>query len=153
MDILNTQIPIYRAKKIYSDDYVIGYLKKDGDNRFEIIKEIMLNEKFACTIHEIDTSTLSIHFPDMLASDSYRLLQNGEKDLRIFASLSEDGKGGDIVKIQDYEQNKYVVAYHSCNFEFGILLIREENTDFDCWDYSPLTDESLDLFRVKGIKQ
>lgn len=45
--------------------------------------------------YAIIQGTASIHFPDMIASDSDRLLPNGEKDLRIFASLQEDGKGGD----------------------------------------------------------
>lgn len=56
----------------------------------------------------IDVSTLSIHFPDTLACDSDRLLPNGEKDLRIFASLSEDGKGGDTVEYM-LDKRKYAV--------------------------------------------
>ena len=95
-------IPIYRAKKIDSDEYVIGYY---FDGFLSIIKQynnIILtanNERF-----DIDPLTLSIHFPDMIASDSNRLLPNGEKDLRIFASLSEDGKGGDKILLSNYLQ-------------------------------------------------
>lgn len=105
---MKTQTPLYRAKKRDSDEYVEGNLISDGDdfylskiNTVYMMKddghsdnrlELILGISF-----EIDPSTLSIHFPDMLASDSDRLLPNGEKDLRIFASLSEDGKGGDTI--------------------------------------------------------
>ena len=73
-------IPIYRAKKIGSDEYVVGqYLTYKGYST--IFNEYGLDGV------NIDDTTLSIHFPDMIDS-------NGNK---IFASLSEDGKGGDIV--------------------------------------------------------
>jgi len=97
-------IPIYRAKKIDSDEYVEGlYLKvghewyneyyyfiapedisfyeRDIDNGGSIIS---LNKS---AMYEIDQSTLSIYFPDMIDI----------KGNKIFASLSEDGKGGDII--------------------------------------------------------
>ena len=73
-------IPIFRAKRINSGEYVEGqYLAYKGYPT--IFNEYGLNGI------EIDNSTLSIHFPDMLDSQ-------GNK---IFASLQEDGKGGDIV--------------------------------------------------------
>lgn len=133
-----TQIPLYRAKKIDSDEYVEGDLfsekfimlisilnkkifsaikhikedvlkcniNKDCKNEHielkNMLTKLIYNERLE-HITEIDPSTLSIHFPDMLANDSDRLLPNGEKDLRIFASLSEDGKGGDIVEYVLYE--------------------------------------------------
>jgi hypothetical protein len=61
----------------------------------------------------IKTETLAIHHSDMIASDSNRLLPNGEKDLRIFASLSEDGKGGDVCEHPyDIEEDKiYPLIY------------------------------------------
>jgi hypothetical protein len=86
-----TNIPIYRGLKLGTiSEYVVGYLHKSAFDR------ITINDNYC--MHDIDPSTLSIHFPDMLASDSDRLLPNGEKDLRMFASLSKDGKGGDILK-------------------------------------------------------
>lgn len=74
-------IPIYRAKKIDSDVYITGYLYKNGD---------------FVTVHNIriDPPTLAIHFPDILDSQ-------GNK---IFASLSEDGKGGDIISSGDFKE-------------------------------------------------
>ena len=80
-------IPIYRAKKIDSDEYVEGYYYKDG-------KDHIIFNGDSTTIfglRVIDPTTLSIHFPDMLDSQ-------GNK---IFASLQEDGKGGDIISLEN----------------------------------------------------
>lgn len=78
-----TQIPIYRAKKSDSDEYIEGYYSHEPkfDNHF--LEHTSLRYEDV-----IDPSTLSIHFPDMLDSQ-------GNK---IFASLSKSGKGGDILK-------------------------------------------------------
>lgn len=75
-------IPIYRAKKIDSDEYVIGFYIFDGARHF------LLADKGNLVQIQIDVLTLAIHFPGMLDSQ-------GNK---IFASLQEDGKGGDIFK-------------------------------------------------------
>ena len=78
-------IPIFRAKKIDSDERIEGqYLVYKGYPT--IFNEYGLNGI------EIDKSTLSIHFPDMLDSQ-------GNK---IFASLQKDGRGGDICSVNDY---------------------------------------------------
>lgn len=76
-------IPIYRAKKIDSDDYITGEVHTIKDRLF------LRGEFLPCVIgiEEVDKTTLSIHFPDMIDS-------NGNK---IFASLQENGKGGDIL--------------------------------------------------------
>lgn len=75
-------IPLYRAKKIDSDEYVIGYLKPCtyDSKTFWIQTDEWLDYK-------IDPSTLSISFEGMKDSE----------DTRIFASLAESGKGGDIL--------------------------------------------------------
>ena len=123
----NLNIPIYRAKKIDNDKYVEGdlfyekyiiaksklnTLIADAINHIEydilknecinenckiehiqlkdMLNKLILNERFE-HIYEIDPTTLAINFSDMLDSQ-------GNK---IFASLSENGKGGDIIK---YEQ-------------------------------------------------
>ena len=122
-------IPIFRAKKIDSDEYFegdlfskkyiivesdfnkeiedsINHIKNDiltksciGDKckdehtlLLKMLEKLVVNEKFE-HIYEIDPTTLSIHFPDMLDSQ-------GNK---IFASLSEDGKGGDILQSRGYK--------------------------------------------------
>lgn len=87
-------LPIYRAKKIDINDYVEGYYKPEDS-----VSQLFVNRKAGNYIMtlvsdydyrdcEIDPTTLAIHFPDMLDSQ-------GNK---IFASLSEDGKGGDIIE-------------------------------------------------------
>ncbi len=93
-------IPIYRAKKIDSNEYVEGfYYTTVSDKTHQIFKEWFIKEKLSMGEEyqrlnqlncEVDPTTLSIHFPDMLDSE-------GKK---IFASLSEDGKGGDIMSYE-----------------------------------------------------
>jgi len=94
-------VPIYRAKKIDSDEWVEGYFYIHSNKTPFIVKHTMgLLEVDSC-IYEIDLSTLAIHFDGMIDKD-------GKK---IFASLSEDGKGGDVT-------NKGVVLYT----KFGIYV-------------------------------
>lgn len=94
MKKIEIEIPIYRAKKIDSDEYVEGFYAYDECHKRHLI--ITNNIHGLCeTI--IDQTTLSIHFNDMTDSQ-------GNK---IFASLSEDGKGGDIFILND-ERLKYI---------------------------------------------
>lgn len=82
-----SNIPIFRAKRIDSIEYVEGFYYKDG-------KDHIIFNGDSTTIfglRVIDPATLAIHFPDMM--DSQRN--------KIFASLREDGKGGDIVIFED----------------------------------------------------
>ena len=79
-------IPIYRARRINSQEDVEGYLIENEQGAF-IIKKMTVLPISNKLYTQIDPTTLSIHFPDMLDSQ-------GNK---IFASLSEDGKGGDII--------------------------------------------------------
>ena len=116
-------IPVYRSKMIDSDGYVIGFFhsrKWDGETRTEYYITYESLE------WEIDPTTLAIHFPDMLDSQ-------GNK---IFASLSEDGKGGDIMKddeyygIAKYKDSRFVVEYENveeCLYEgnFEVIGIQE----------------------------
>lgn len=82
------EIPIYRAKKIGSDEYVIGYF-------YQPTHFISDGGKIIChrtyETFSIDVTTLAIHFNDMTDSQVNK----------IFASLSEDGKGGDILYYED----------------------------------------------------
>ena len=97
-------LPIFRAKKLDSNEYVEGFLYQDiicyvppdGFKPDEYKKAVDIETWFIMdnlsNTSMIDTTTLSIHFPDMLDSQ-------GNK---IFASLSEDGKGGDVCSVNDY---------------------------------------------------
>ena len=85
-------IPIFRAKKLDSDEYVIGFLLQDCFGFYIIQTDNALRcETLNQEAIEIDHQTLSISFSDML--DSQRN--------KIFASLGENGKGGDIIKLDD----------------------------------------------------
>ena len=69
-------IPIYRAKKIGSDEYIIGYYT-------EKVKEypgkhyIHFNNGYTETYERIDPTTLAIHFPDTNIEDLFFGLDNG----------------------------------------------------------------------------
>ena len=75
-------IPIYRAKKIDTDEWIISGSIRYINNRISLLSPIGW---IPCA-----ETTLSIHFPNMLD-------KNGKK---IFASLSEDGIGGDELEVE-----------------------------------------------------
>ena len=125
----NLNIPIYRAKKECDGEYIEfkTYFEEDGKYR-AIIKfakqEIdgWLDSVYIPLTFRIDPTTLAIHFPDMLDSQ-------GNK---IFGSLSENGKGGDIMKddeyygIAKYKDSRFVVEYENveeCLYEGNFEVI------------------------------
>jgi len=87
---IETHIPIYRGQKIDSDEYVEGDFVHTPDNdEIENVYQIFKRDIVCGDMEiapDIDPSTLAIHFPSMIDSEG----------TKIFASLSEDGKGGDI---------------------------------------------------------
>lgn len=105
-DLIN--LPIFRAKHKDNNSYIIGHLiGVDKDNNLCSIRE--LNSNYIggdLCIYD----TLSIHFPDMLATSSDRTLENGDEDLRIFASLSSDNKFGDSIQFSFGIPNIVVTA-------------------------------------------
>ena len=121
-------LPIFRAKKLDSNEYLEGWYSDtlflcmgDFQGHFISYKKINVVGKEITLQESIDPKTLSIHFPNMLAKDSNRYLTNGEKDLRMFASLQEDGKGGDILQYKD--------KYNCCNtsYLFNLIYSKEYN--------------------------
>ena len=113
-------IPIFRAKHHRDNIYFIGSLIGKDDEYYIIEDEDMEYYR------PIDPTTLAIRFPDMIDSQ-------GNK---IFASLSEDGKGGDIMKddeyygIAKYKDSRFVVEYENveeCLYEgnFEVIGIQE----------------------------
>jgi hypothetical protein len=159
---MKTQIPISRAKiegytnendfkelfdckcDISGDGYVIGMPKLNEYGTENIMDYKLYDDDGVCIGVEsitIDPSTLAIHFKDMIASDSDRLLQDGQKDFRIFASLSEDGKGGDLLFDELCEvSNPCILQKGSCRRYF---------------DYSKnmVTIQSFNKYKVTGIQQ
>ena len=119
-------IPVYRAKKIDSDEYVKGYLVRaddydadvDEDQVIYFIMDKMENYRTSevwdfVQNSRIDPTTLSIHFPNIIDSQ-------GNK---IFASLQEDGKGGDICQTIDYLDGTLNGVAIYDNFSFRIHRI------------------------------
>ena len=121
-------IPEYRAKCIDSDEYVIGnyikvhnkfYIYEDGTSDIYLDDEECFDDgsidgeiRIIDLIFEIDQTTLAIHFEGMLDSE-------GNK---IFASLSEDGKGGDILEHTNRLTSAkmiLVASYHQAKGELG----------------------------------
>lgn len=157
---MNTNIPIYRAKKIDNDDYVIfeSYFKTEETLHdkeaykaiIKIIQDTVSGWSGIVNIpitQIIDPSTLSIHFKDMLASDSDRLLQNGEKDLRIFASLSEDGKGGDLLKSHTGKIARLIYKENTMQWDIYSVTFRKE------LQFGLCSSGHLKLSKITGIKQ
>jgi hypothetical protein len=141
MEELN--IPLCRAKKIDSDEYLIGYVMPHSNYHNELLDVYMhtfrkvtyaelmsgKNSMDIASLKRIDPSTLSIHFPDMIASDSNRLL-NGEKDLRIFASLN--GNGGDMISDGEFE---YHLVFDGRDYILESVKYRNEKIgDLDNWN-------------------
>lgn len=143
-------LPIYRAKRIDSDDYVEGYycnvcrtdliVTDDTIKTFDADENRVLYGTCETGIVQIDLTTLSISFPDILDSE-------GNK---IFASLSEDGKGGDIIEVIDCECNKYVYIYNKYLKRFGISAIKFSDGD---WEWADEDEVEADSCKVIGIKQ
>jgi hypothetical protein len=133
---MKTNIPIFRAKTIKQDYneweecqqlkkiagiwYAIGFYdcKREvktylGD--WETTHLILIRKSTATsevnTSEVIDISTLSIHFPDMIDSQ-------GNK---IFASLSEDGKGGDII-LEPYLETERETVLSYENYIKNIII-------------------------------
>ena len=104
--MININIPIYRAKKIDSDEYVIGNLIED-EGVFYIIKNPVVTHfnglqqlTGECEyLDRVDPTILAINLPDML---------DGQKN-KIFASLSKNGKGGDIIT---YDEDVRIIAIY-----------------------------------------
>lgn len=85
---INKDLPLYRARKANSDEYIIGYLlPKFGDKVFMSTSWSYDDTGYTPDFVEIDPTTLAIHLKGILDI----------KGNLIFASLRKDGKGGDIL--------------------------------------------------------
>lgn len=115
-------IPIYRAKKLNSDEYIEGYLLQDCFGFYIIPTNYALRcESLNNESIEIDPTTLAIHFSNMIDI-------KGDK---IFASLQEDGKGGDILFDMEYE---YTLSFDGLKFKLEGLFSQPNFNKFDKWE-------------------
>jgi hypothetical protein len=130
---MEINIPIFRAKKLDSDECVEGGYSDtlflcmgDIQGHYISYKKINVVGREITLQESIDPTTISIHFPDMLDS----------KGNKIFASLQEDGKGGDIMQddehfgIAKYKDCQFVVEYEDCidnidNGNFEVIGIQQ----------------------------
>ena len=112
-------IPYYRAKSNErKNTYVEGLL-------IGVDEELNL-----CTIRTKDDyiggevcylHTLSINFPNMIDT----------KGNKIFASLGENGKGGDILFDMEYE---YTLSFDGLKFNLQGLFSQPSFNEFDSWE-------------------
>lgn len=136
---MNTQIPIYRAKKINSDEYIIGWLLQDCFGYYIIPTNNALRcESLNSESIEIDPTTLAIHFPGMTDSQ-------GNK---IFASLSEDGKGGDCT----FMQNGYneVFCWDILN---ACVVLKSKHYECKCFRNGNRNETTFNIYTVVGVCQ
>jgi hypothetical protein len=118
---MSTNIPVYRAKKIDSTDHIIFELKVFAygkiyavvyDSHGVFVRED--TDLINCKLIEIDVSTLAIHFPDMIDSEG----------TKIFASLSEDGKGGDVTTdiMNNNNESALIFIEYKINFKDDVFI-------------------------------
>lgn len=133
----NMNIPIYRAKKINSDEYVEGFLF-DGNKITSISRRYIdsMDRKFILPVFdEVDVLTLSIHFSDMTDS----------QENKIFASLNASGKGGDIIENYNFNNDykNQIAIYDNCTL---CLVDKDGNTYY-------LNNIEYDKIKVIGIQK
>ena len=131
-------IPIYRAKKIDSDEYIEGYLTAYAEKVFDKTKvnKIRIDAVYHINDDEIDLSTLAIHFPDMIDSEG----------TKIFASLSEDGRGGDNLKTHSGKHARLI--YKENTMQWDIYTQYSEPKIFGL-----CSARHLKLSKVTGIQE
>ena len=120
-------LPIYRAKKIDADEWVEGGLSPCGKFIIKHLSEHKMPypmDTYYLTCHypnyeEVDQNTLAIHFPNMID-------KNGKK---IFASLSKDGVGGDVMKWTD--KIKGVCSFYNSSIDLRIIINKKIGARYD----------------------
>lgn len=136
MENIKLNLPIYRARKIASSEYIIGNYIFDG------VRHFILTDKGNLVQTQIDPTTLAIHFYNMVVKDSDRLIMsNLRKDLRLFASLDKMGKGGDIVRMES-ECEDYVAEFTTEGLSFYEYL--------DCKKY--INSSYYKVFSMREVK-
>ena len=138
-------LPIFRGLKLGTkNEYVEGFLTRSRCYSGVYILPSNYNqneniEGYEDEISEIDPTTLSIHFPTMLDTQ-------GNK---IFASLNEDGRGGDLVGYVEGHIN-YNVAERYVILEDGVLFLRDIIPNIKKYT---LNKEIASWYKIYGIQQ
>ena len=122
----------YSSPGIFGEDIHLSITNKDGEYR-------------------IDPTTLSIHSPDMLDSQ-------GNK---IFASLQEDGKGGDIIRTITYPVNNFqdereldsVILFDGNSLQSTIVSNVSNYNNIDIEYIIKFRHNSDRIYEVVGVQQ
>ena len=136
---MKTNIPVYRAKKIDSDKYVMGLVCEameihSVNKDLKPLLRLWIWNKDGT--YEIDPSTLAIHFSDMIDSEGSE----------IFASLSKDGNGGSICT--DSYNEKYICILNTITHSFCMMYY----TIQDKKEFMGVYDTYWKTFKVTGIQ-
>lgn len=128
-------IPIFRAKKFNSDDWVQGYYYSATTNYHYITSgKSNITGEWTSTGYDllkdrIDPDTLGIHFPNMLDEDNNK----------IFASLNKTAIGGDILVNGDFR----TIAFY--DEETSSIYLKEYGSHIAAWEYKH--------FKIVGINE
>jgi hypothetical protein len=104
---------LFRAKEKNTDNYIIGY---EYYNHIE--DEYYITHYISGNNYKVDKSTRSINFESM----------TDIKGDKIFASLQEDGKGGDILFDMEYE---FTLIFDGFKFRLEGLECNTEINEYD----------------------
>ncbi len=122
---------LFRAKEKNSNNYVIGY---EYYNHVE--DEYYITHYVSGSNYKVDRTTRSINIEDILDS----------KGNKIFASLQEDGKGGDILEFSSNYFGDYTTVLYFKNHR---LITHSKTTK----ENTIRNKESLSSSKVIGIQQ
>ena len=83
-------LPIFRAKRLYSDEYVFGVPRQDSKAMYEMIIDVVEDDIPGVIQRYIEVNTLSIHFPD-ISTTSENVWYNMEEISKLLKEY-ENGK-------------------------------------------------------------
>ena len=106
-------MPVYRGFSKTFNKYILGIPYFSDGRYYMLVDDCNKNNNIGSGSYPIDETTLAIHFPDMLDSQ-------GNK---IFASLQEDGKGGDIIETE---------LKRVCTVKYKEYFFYADNKDYHC---------------------
>ena len=129
-------IPIFRAFSEVFDKYIVGVPYFNDGRYYMLVDDCNKNNNIGSGSYPIDETTLAIHFPDMLDSQ-------GNK---IFASLQEDGKGGDLIDNFNF-QEKYRIQTAIYKYNCFHLMDKDNDT------YSLIECKLQKGIKVIGVKE
>lgn len=112
-------LPMYRAKSNERDGIYVEGLLIGVDDELNLCTIRTKDDYIGGEVCYLDT--LSINFPNML----------DVKDDKIFASLNEDGKGGDILFDMEYE---YTLSFDRLKFKLQGVYTQSNFNKYDSWE-------------------